>query len=396
MKGTAPLFWLKLGYAMGCSAGRVGVCRDDEAVSEIAAEALRLGAECAGAEIYDFGIQNLPITRNAVRFYKIEAGSYISLMKEENKLNIDLLDSRGMRTAPETLFGDAAAALEPGFSGFKIRLGSKIRDKSDFKSHYLREMINSVKSERLRINMCLSTKSKTLSGIIETVLKELYPKVELGARDTYEFRGSISDDGEELTLLKSDGDPLNKEQTMSMIIYILLRDSSVRTFVLPDYVSEYTEDAILKLGGNVVRCGADDNEFMDKILTYGSSEQMLMQFDGLYAALKILDFLNRFDLSFDTLCDHLPRIFKAEAEVKCETGKTGSVLRAIKQQYGGAWQKNNKNALKIEADGGVAIILPEKGGIIKIISESTSFEAAEEISAVFKNNVKTLANNQTL
>ena len=125
-------------------------------------------------------------------------------------------------------------------------------------------------------------------------------KIEPEALEKYEFSGIISENGEQINLYKSDGTELSREQILSVMIYVLLRDSSIRTFVVPDTISEYTETAILRLGGNVIRVSGGDSEIMEKIISSGSSRQMLMQFDGIYAAVKILDFLNRYDISFDS------------------------------------------------------------------------------------------------
>lgn len=177
----------------------------------------------------------------------------------------------------------------------------------------MRHIINSIKSDTFNMNICLSTKSKTISEILKVVLDDLYSKIEPEALEKYEFSGIISENGEQINLYKSDGTELSREQILSVMIYVLLRDSSIRTFVVPDTISEYTETAILRLGGNVIRVSGGDSEIMEKIISSGSSEQMLMQFDGIYAAVKILDFLNRYDISFDSLTMHLPQIFKAEA-----------------------------------------------------------------------------------
>lgn len=390
---TAPFFWLRLGYAMGVCAEKIGVCRDCEDISRLAADAIKLGAGFAGAKICDFGVQSLPITRSGARFHKTGATAYAGFDKGTNSLKITLLDSRGIHVPPEKLLRGGAEILSPDFSGFKITPGPEPEDCGGYKSHYLREIINGIASEKFGINMCLSTKSKTVSDIIEAALKELYLRLDPKARGVYEFRGMISDDGERLALQRADGTYLGREQTLSLIIYVLLRDSDARTFVLPEYVSKQVEEAVLNWGGNVVRAEGDDGEVMAKILKHGSREQMLMQYDGIYAALKILDFLNRFDISFESLCDHLPRIFKAEAEVECGPERARDIMNSIKKKYGGA---DERRGLRIAAEGGVTLIIPEGSGVIRIISESESFEAAEEISALFKNKIKTLAKGETL
>lgn len=385
---ASPLLWFRTGYAMGCKSRRIGICSDDEEISKLAADAIKVGVRCSGAKIYNFGIGNLPIMRNAIRFYKLELSAYVSTA--EQKSSVELLDRRGIQIP--SLSAIDTDMLSSDFKDIGIKSGGAEIDLFEYKTHYMRRIINSVKSEQFNINMCLSTKSKTVSDIIETVLKELYSRLNPAAQNSYEFRGSISENGELLTLSKSDGTELSREQTLSMIIYVLLRDSPVRTFVLPNYISEYTEAAILKLGGNVIRASGNDTEIMDKILSSGSSEQMLMQYDGVYAAVRILDFLNRFDISFEKLCAHLPGIFKAEAEVLCDTLNSDDIMRLLKKEYHGVSQIH-KDGVKIEFGGGVTVIFPsESGSIIKIISESQSIETAKEISTLFKNKIKTLAN----
>ncbi len=385
---ASPLLWFRIGYAMGCKSSRVGICCDNEEMSELAAGAIKTGARCSGAKIYNFGVGNLPIMRNAIRFYKLEPSVYVSTTK--NISNVRFLDGRGIQIPPQDAVD--ADVLNPKFKEINIKsVGGEI-DLSEYKTHYMRKIINSVKSEQFNINMCLSTKSKTVSDIIETVLKELYPRLNPSARNLYEFCGSISENGELLTLSKSDGTELSREQTLYVMIYVLIHDSPVRTFVLPDYISEYAEAAILKPGGNVIRTSGNDSEIMGKILSSGSAEQMLMQYDGVYAAVKILDFLNRFEISFERLCDHLPDIFKAEAEVLCDTLSSADIMRLLKREYHGVSQIH-KDGVRIEFGGGVTVIFPSKSGsIIKIISESQSMETAEEISTLFKNKIKTLAN----
>ncbi len=391
---TAPVFWLKLGYAMGVSDKRIGICRDSEEMSRIAADAIKAGAECAGCEIYDLGIQNLPITRSAARFYKAGATAYAAMPDGPGSLKITLLDGRGIQAAPEKLLSRAAEVMSRDFAGFKLKPGPEIKDCTSFKEHYLRELSGRVKSESFNINMCLSTKSKTVSEIIGTALKELYPRLKPEARDNYAFRGFIGADGERLSLERADGRRLTREQAFSVMVYVLLRDSEVRTFVLPDYVSKDTEAAILRLGGSVVRVGDDESEMMGKMLEFGGGEQMMMQYDGVYCAVKILDFLNRFGISFDSLCDHLPRIFKSEAKVECGAGRERSVLDSLREQYNAAGDP--VNGVRVKSGGGAVLIIPLKDGTIRIISESTSIEAAEEISTLFKNKIKTLAKGEPL
>ncbi len=380
LSSSSPEDWLRLGYALGSREKgiRIGVAGGEEEPAKLAAETIKIGARCAGAEVYFFGVQNLPIMRSGSMFYKTELGAYAAYSKDDNRVNITVLDKDGIQ-----LPSDAIKEWE----NIKAEEGGVENDLSEFKTYYIRNIINSVRSDRFNINMCLSTKSKTASGIIEAVLRELYSRLEPEAAGAYEFSGMVSEDGERIILVKSDGTQLTREQTISVMVYVLLKDSGLRTFVLPEFMSQSAETAILKMGGNVIRCGNEDSEIMKKIVAAGGAEQLLMMYDGIYAAVRILDFLNINGVSFDGLCANLPRVFKAEAEV--EWGKNSNVVDMLKRQYNSS---PFQGGVKIQTNGGVTMIFtPQGSNIIKIISEADSMEAAEEISTLFKNKIKKLA-----
>ncbi len=411
---VSPERWLRLGYILGASenGGRISISSDEEDLSKLAADTIKIGVKYAGSKVYNFGEQNLPIMRHAVRFYKTGLGIFVNTIKGDNGnvLNVDLLDNRGIKVPLENLVKREELAKAESLVTSDITMGTVGQEVTlfEFKTHYMRHIINSIKSDTFNMNICLSTKSKTISEILKVVLDDLYSKIEPEALEKYEFSGIISENGEQINLYKSDGTELSREQILSVMIYVLLRDSSIRTFVVPDIISEYTETAILRLGGNVIRVSGGDSEIMEKIISSGSSEQMLMQFDGIYAAVKILDFLNRYDISFDSLTMHLPQIFKAEAEVACGDEKQmENIIKSLKRQFKNnatilgdsdtddeKGSDNNKKSegIKIESNGTVTIVFPGSGNnILKIISESESMETAEEISTLFKNKIKTLA-----
>lgn len=392
--GESPMFWLRLGYAAGAveaggRAKRIGISSDSNSVSQLVMDTVRIGARCAGARVYNFGEQNLPIMREAVRFYKTDCGIYAAA-GESGSVDVLLLDASGAampKTEAERLAHCAETPISLGIS----ERGSEV-ELQEFKTHYMRNIINSVKSESFDSNICLTTQSETVSEIIERVLEELNSRLKPGAADKYAFKGEISGGGERLALFKQDGERLTDEQVLLIMIYVMLRDSDAGTFVLPSSVSESAEAAVLRLGGNVIRASDKRNEIMRKILECGSGEQLLMQFDGVYAAVRIFDFLNRFSISLSELCDRLPRIFKAECEIECTDG--GVLLDALKGGSGEPGSVDGGVGVKYKTQGGVTVIVKTADGHrLKIISEAESMEAAEELTAIFKNKIKTLANS---
>lgn len=371
---------------------RIGVGSDGNTMSKIIIELIKTGIMISGSNVYDFGDVNIPIIRSGVRLYKTDYGLYAYERKEGDRslVYISVLNKDGIELSGHEVTALIDKLGDVDISSWGTSMGSQ-KKLFEYKTYYLRNILNSVKSEQFKINFGLTTKSKIVSEVLHDLLSELYSRLKEGCTENYEFRGEIINDGDEIILYKTDGTQLSREQVLSVMTYIMLKDSNVRMFVFPDYISKTTEEAVLKLGGGVIRTTDDRSERMYKILSNGSEEQMLIEFDGVYAAVRILDFLNRYNISFNSLVDNLPNVFRAETQIECEKDKIIDVIRDIKNLY-----KTNKlgenNGIRIDTDGGISFVVPSgKKGIIKIITEADSIEVAEEISAQLKDRIEKAA-----
>lgn len=398
---------IKIGRILGARQTKgVGIATDGEKVCILIADAIRLGVMFSGGTVYNYGEQNMPIMRSAVRFLRNDYGVYIhkEAAVDRSGVKIVLTDRYGIELSCEQ--------LEVLLSNGKFELNSSAysdmqdmintiesgceKNLSEFKTYYMRHIINSVKSKEFKVNFNITTSLRQVSEVLSGILSEFYSFMKPEYVNNYEFGGEITDGGDRIILKKSDGTELSEEQAVSVMTYVLLRDSGLRTFVLPETVSHAAEDAILKLGGNVIRASGGRRQRMEKMIEYGNNEQLMMEFDGVYAAVRILDFLNRYEVSFDSLVEHLPNVFKAEAEVELRNGNTEDIMRQIKRRYRGK-ETGSGSSIRIETEDGIALIVPKSAGnIIKIITEAESMEAAEEISTLFKNKIKSLAKDKTV
>ncbi len=397
---STPEAGLKIGRILGEKQSRgIGIASDGEEASMLFAESVKVGIMFCGGTVYNYGEQNLPIMRSAVRFCRNDYGIYVhkSDAVDKDEIRIVMLDKYGIELSAEQTevlmnhsdFSTSQNLIKSAKSGREKNL-------SEFKTYYIRHMMNNVRSREFKVNFQLTTSLKPVSEVLSDILSEFYSYMNRGFSDNYEFGGDITDGGDRIILKKSDGTELSEEQAISVMTYVLLRDSNVRTFVLPETVSHSVEDAILKLGGNVIRTEGGRRQRMEKMIEYGNEEQLMMEFDGVYAAVRILDFLNRFEISFDTLVEQLPNVFKAEAEIDLDNEKIEDIMRRIKRRYHGH-ETQSGSGIKIETGNGIAFVVPKGvSGIIKIITEAESMEAAEEISTLFKNKIKMLANDKTV
>lgn len=393
---------IKIGRILGTKQTKgIGIATDGEKACVLIADAIKLGVMFSGGTVYNYGEQNMPIMRSAVRFLRNDYGVYIYKegAVDRNGVKIVLTDRYGIELSYEQIevllsngkfeldsleYSDMQDMINTVESGCEKNL-------SEFKTYYMRHIINSVKSKEFKVNFNITTGLRQVSEVLSGILSEFYSFMNPEYVNNYEFGGEITNGGDKIILKKSDGTELSEEQAVSVMTYVLLRDSGLRTFVLPETVSHAAEDAILELGGNVIRASGSRRQRMEKMIEYGNNEQLMMEFDGVYAAVRILDFLNRYEVSFDSLVDHLPNVFKAEAEVELQNKKTEDIMRQIKRRYHGK-ETGSGSSIRIETEDGIALIVPKSAGnIIKIITEAESMEAAEEISTLFKNKIKSLA-----
>ncbi|HEX9061719.1 MAG TPA: sugar phosphate nucleotidyltransferase, partial [Clostridia bacterium] len=94
-----PEFASKLGAAYGAvfkGNARIGISCDSTSPAQMLKIAFISGLMSAGIEIYDFGSMLLPVTRSAVRFFKVDGGIHISTSTDDvARLFVDFLDKNG-------------------------------------------------------------------------------------------------------------------------------------------------------------------------------------------------------------------------------------------------------------------------------------------------------------
>ncbi|MEG1442361.1 MAG: hypothetical protein RSC29_06825, partial [Oscillospiraceae bacterium] len=144
--------------------------------------------------------------------------------------------------------------------------------------------------------------------------------------------------------------------------------------------SDELKSVVLATGGTVIQSKISDAEFMKQVLKFGTPEQFKFCFNGIYATVTLLDYLNHNALSFDALVETLPLVNKSEIDIPCSKQKKMIIMSALKEAF-----KNEKidttDGLKIFNDKGWALIVPsDRQNYIKIISEGFNTEAASEIS----------------
>ena len=85
------------------------------------------------------------------------------------------------------------------------------------------------------------------------------------------------------------------------------------------------------------------------------------------------------------------RLHDVEEEVECPNIRKNEIIRKLYEKYGGE-NPSRTDGIKIYQSNGWVLIIPEKyRHCIKVITEGYTAEAANEISAIFTNQIKRLA-----
>lgn len=390
---VTPEFTAKLGVALGSMfrGGKIGLSHDASPASAVLMAALCAGIQSTGAGVYVFGEQTLPMTRSGIGYYGLHAGVHLNAVKiggvyypalEFLQSNGASFDERAERRLEDIYLGEAFWRCEPEAILQPVALDG-------YKYFYIQAILNRLGKGPFQKNAELQTRSETVSELLELLLRELEQRMELPAEK--EFYAEISENGERVTLSTPAGKALSDEQLLALFSRLLPAEAG-RRFVLPYDASEALRRDLAERGFAVVMAPFSRRAFLRTVLEQGTEAQFRLCFDGIYAVILLLDYLNRNRCTFQELLTALPVIYKKEVHVTCPDEQLRAILERLKKQY---QDQADTFGVKIPQENGWAMILPDGSArCIRIITEGESMEAAEEIAAVLKNKVKKLASSE--
>lgn len=419
-----PEYASKLGAAYGTllkGNGKIGVSCNNNPSSKMIKSSFISGLLTTGVEIYDFKEILLPVTRSAVRFYKLDGGIHISTIKSDPfRLYIDVLDKngcnidRGIERKIESIF------VREDFARCEGDCIKEVVTVPDYSSFYLRTLINSVEDTNLKYKIVLNTNSQDTANIMSQLLKEIGCELELldlqlvnsktGKESMknedvrfftshvkmgkYDLGVSIESSSEKMMLIDDKGRIVTEDMFLALIALLFFKSGGGGTVVVPLSASHVVEKIAEKYGGNVIRSKTSVQDIMYKLVGSGQPEMMdqfTLHFDAMGGLVKILEFMAKNKCKLSELVDEIPSIHMNKREVDCPWSAKGKVIREIIQEHGNETIETTEG-VKIYKDGGWVLILPDAElPICRIISESYSEEFAEELSTVYADKIREIS-----
>jgi Nucleoside-diphosphate-sugar pyrophosphorylase involved in lipopolysaccharide biosynthesis/translation initiation factor 2B, gamma/epsilon subunits (eIF-2Bgamma/eIF-2Bepsilon) len=420
-----PEYASKLGAAYGAlnkGKTKIGVSCDDSTTAQMIRISFIAGLLSAGIEVYNLGDMLLPVTRSAIRFYKLNGGIHISTSTNDSaRLFIDFLDKNGSNIDRGTERKIENAFVREDFSRCEGECINEIKEIKGYSDFYLKGIINSVKSGNMKYKIALNTQSTYISNIMKNLLEEIGCEVELNnlklvntktmrqsmtANDVKFFTShvrmggfdigvSIEDSSEKMMLVDSKGRIITEDMFIALISLILFKTIQGGTVVVPISASSVVEKLAGENNGKVIRTKTSQQDIMGKILGKEIKTEMLeqftMHFDAVAGLVKILDFMTLNDLKLTDLVDMIPEFHISRQEVECPWDAKGKVIRKIIQENGNG-TIDTLEGVKIYQDDSWVLVLPDaEKPVCRVISESFSDEFAEELTNIYAKKIREIS-----
>ncbi|NLY42453.1 MAG: NTP transferase domain-containing protein [Clostridiaceae bacterium] len=407
-----PEFASRLGASFGIllkKDAKVGVSCDQSNASHMLKNSFISGLLSAGAEVYDFGEQILPVTRFATSFFGLDGAIHLDTASSDNdsKLSIDFIDSRGININRATERKLENIFIREDFCRCEADDVKKVKEIKDFTPYYLRNIINNLENKKLGYKLCIDAPSKALKSIMVSLMEELecelnMLEVPMANRESLsklvlstgsDLGAVISSNCERLMLIDEKGRFVDDEMFTALTSLIVLSRVKNATVVVPISAPSVIDRMAEKYGGKVIRTKTSPLEIMSKMVADGQkktflSDQFTLNFDALGSIIKIMDYMKSNSIKLSQLVDEIPSFHMIKKEVECPWNAKGKVIRKIIEE-----SYNEKMELmegvKIYKDGGWVLVLPDsEKPVCKVIGEGYSQEFAESLTDTFANRVK--------
>jgi len=401
---------LQIGSAFGSvlnsSPGNIGISSEGTTISKIVQQALAVGMQVVGQQVYDLGELTLPICRFAVNKGNLNGGIYVQSSRDANLIQITFLNEQGANIGRDlekkienTLGLDDyryvpnekiknIIPLETIYDLYFAGLKSRIRKRFDF------EVILTCPSERL--GQSIGNLLEDLGCVTNVVKEEEFPNLLKGNKQI-DVAIKFDKQAEKVVLYDEQGKVIDKDQFKVLLATVLFSKYKKMNFVASIDEPSILEVLAQQYDNNILRCKTDLSNRMENMLNQGESgkEQFFMEFDGIYAVLQILDFLNIKQLSLSKVINNLPQFYVYRDVLSCPWELKGKILRSLLESSGGNSFDTIEGARFKHSKGQILILPDSEKPLVNIITESNLLEVAQEISGSYKEKIESLISNNS-
>jgi mannose-1-phosphate guanylyltransferase/phosphomannomutase len=427
-----PEIATRLGGAFGAMLGPgayVAASRDSDRASRMINRALITGFLSVGVNVEDLREMPIPVVRHAVNHGREAGGIHVRRSPFDPKV-VDILffDADGRDLPPaktqsiERLFGreDFPRAGPDGTGG----LNFPTRVVEGYREHFLSEVERELIAERkftLVVDFAYGTSVAVFPGLLgelqtETVSLDAYAAPGRLSRSEEEFRESllrlggivrsidadlglwIDPGGEVIHIVDDVGRALSPELAQAAYVGLALEYLRVRRIAIPVTSPAVVARTIRESGAELVWTKTEHHAMMssatDVDLVAGVRGEFIFPhfipaYDGMFAAIQLLEALGRAGLRLSEAADRYPSIEIRHGRVSCPWGRKGAVMRQLIAETEGE-DRQLVDGVKIwKGEGEWVLLIPhsDKPSFV-ITAEGANGARAEELLAEYSRKVE--------
>ncbi len=373
-----PEIAVRLAGAYGALLGRgsfVACSRDSDKASRMINRALMVGFMSAGLNAEDLRTLPIPVVRHAVHHGREAGGIHVRRSPFDPKV-VDILffDADGRDLPPgktqsiERLFArEDFPRAGPDHTG---DLNFPTRVVEGYHEHFLSEVDQARIAQRrftLVVDYAYGTTVEVFPGLLgaldtETVSLDAYASPGRLSRSEEEFAEGlirlggivrsidaelglwIDPGGEVIYLVDDGGRALTPEVTQAVFVKLALQHLNVRRVAVPVTTPLLVAEIIRQAGGEITWTKTEHHAMMASAtevdMVAGARgefifSQFMPAYDGMFAAVKLMEALARSETHLREITDALPPVHIVQERVACAWGRKGAVMRRLMEETAG-------------------------------------------------------------
>ena len=413
-----PEYVSKLGiaYASVLKPGmKLAVSSDNSAGAALLKTSVLAGAASAGVEVFDLGHTMLPIVRNVINFFGMDAGIHIALEPQnDDKIRINFLDSkginitRGLERKIENMF------VTGEFRRVNVEKIKETNMLENYNYFYMQNLLNTLDLEAIRknnIKVVVGRCDNFVYEMMEKVLRDLNCTIinerRLSGEDSLnilsqkvvnneaDFGIQLSNDAESMVVIDDKGNIIKDDLYTALLSIISVRLNETSQIVVPFTATEVMEQIATKYNAGIVRTKTNQQEFMSKLMENSTNDvkkNFVLNYDVFAATAKIINYISKENTTLSAVIKAIPEFHLVKKNIDCPWDAKGKVMRTLTQE-----KTENKlelfEGVKIHHDKGWVLVLPDADEpVCTIYTEGVSAEVAESLSDMYVDKIRNIIN----
>ncbi len=420
-----PEFGARLGAAIGATfppGALVTMNRDPHRSSRMLKRALIAGLSSSGVNIWDVHSVPIPVARYYTRVTEAVAGVHVRLSPFNPRVvDIKVFGANGVGLTPEMERTIERVFFREDFRRAYMDDIGTIADAPGVVERYVRDFLSHIDQDLIRLaryNIVVDYAHSPTAEILPDILSVLGVAVitindhvtegKIAMQEGLQLQHQqqlgtivralgrdlgiqIDVGGEKLFLVDDKGTVISPEQAALAVIDLVMRYQSGRAVAVPVTLTGKVEQVVGFHGGYVVRTRYDLRDLMHQatdpnviLATDGRGHFIFPQFqpvvDGLFAAVKVLELMGRYDTRLSEVLTQVPTFYTANARVRCPWEMRGRVMRELHEQLQGA-RREIQDGIKVwfDDDRWVLIRPDPDHPLLHLDAEAPSTEEAQAL-----------------